>query len=241
MATFLTTFETTSELEKVIRGAQARLTLITPYLKLHQTILDRLKDADARGVEISLVYGKEELTTAEQEKLSNLTRLRLYFLKDHHAKCYANEQNVIISSMNLHEFSQRNNREMSVLLTAEDGLAYSEARKEIESFLRAAEQRPRSSGILRLARSAVDALTASRSAPKSQAGHCVRCGVGIHYKPTAPLCSSCYTSWAAWENEDYPERFCHRCGEAADTSKAKPLCRDCFRKHPFSSLQASSR
>ena len=33
-----------------------------------------------------------------------------------HAKCYFNEQNLVISSMNLYDFSEVNNWEMSILI-----------------------------------------------------------------------------------------------------------------------------
>ncbi|HYR10675.1 MAG TPA: hypothetical protein VEQ60_23055, partial [Longimicrobium sp.] len=60
-----------------------------------------------------------------------------------------------------------------------------------------------------------------------------RCGDGIRYQPWAPLCGGCYDSWAAWGNEDYPEKKCHRCAKPANVSKGKPLCPECFRQDPF--------
>ncbi|HEX6913127.1 MAG TPA: phospholipase D family protein [Longimicrobium sp.] len=114
MPSFLTTLSTSSHIEQVIQQSQKRLTLITPYLRVSQHLLDRMREADRSGVEIQLVYGKNELRQEEMARLGELKRLKLYFLRHLHAKCYANERHVIISSMNLHEFSEKNNREMSV-------------------------------------------------------------------------------------------------------------------------------
>lgn len=235
MPTFLTTLDTSSQIEKIIQQSQRRLTLITPYLKLNRILLDRLRESDHRGVEIQLVYGKNELRPEEMAKLRDLRRLKLYFLEHLHAKCYANERHIIISSMNLYEFSEKNNREMSVLLSAEDGAAFTEARTEINSIINAATLEQPAGGIGAAVRAffAGPAPAATPAPQKRQAGTCIRCGDGIRYQPRAPLCDDCYDSWAAWGNEDYPEKKCHRCAKPGNVSKGRPLCPDCFRQDPF--------
>jgi phosphatidylserine/phosphatidylglycerophosphate/cardiolipin synthase-like enzyme len=235
MATFLTTLDTSSHIEKVILHSQRRVTLITPYLRLNQHLLERLRDADRAGVEIQLVYGKNELRQEEMDKLREIKRLKLYFLKNLHAKCYANEQHVIISSMNLYEFSEKNNRETSILLSAEDGEAMAAARREIESIIKAAKLEHPSGGVAATLRSIFGGApsTGPENGRKRRPGTCIRCGDGIRYQPRAPLCDDCYGSWAAWGNEDYPEKKCHGCGTSAAVSKARPLCSDCFRQDPF--------
>jgi hypothetical protein len=235
MATFLTTLDTSSQIEKVIQQSQRRLTIITPYLKVNRIILDRLREADQRGIEIQLVYGKNELRQEELAKLRELRRLKLYFLEHLHAKCYANERHIIISSMNLYEFSEKNNREMSVLLSTEDGDAFTAAGAEIESIISTARFEKPAGGFGDVVRtffsSAAPAATPAR--PKRQAGTCIRCGDGVRYQPRSPLCDDCYESWAAWGNEDYPEKRCHRCAKPANVSKGRPLCPECFRQDPF--------
>ena len=235
MATFLTTLDTSSQIEKVIQQSQRRLTIITPYLKLNRIILDRLREADRRGIEIQLVYGKNELRPEEQAKLRELRRLKLYFLDHLHAKCYANERHIIIGSMNLYEFSEKNNREMSVLLSAEDGNAFTEARAEIESIINTATLEHPAGGLGAAVRSFFSgpAPAAAPAPQKRREGACIRCGGGIRYQPWSPLCDGCYDSWAAWGNEDYPEKRCHRCAKPANVSKGRPLCPDCFRLDPF--------
>jgi hypothetical protein len=236
MATFLTTLGTSSQIEQLIRGAHARLTIITPYLKLSPILFERLKEADRRGVQIHLVFGKNELQPEQTQKISELKRLRLYFLQNLHAKCYANERNVIIGSMNLYEFSERNNREMGVLLSAEDGEVTADARREIDSILAAATPQPLPGGIratLKAMFGGAEPSAPQRAATSTAKGVCIRCKTGIGYHPFSPLCDSCYSSWAAWGNEDYPERNCHRCSKPAEVTKAKPLCPACFREDPF--------
>ncbi len=48
--------------------------------------------------------------------MQKLDFVRLSFCKNLHAKCYLNESECIISSLNLYEFSQINNNEMGILI-----------------------------------------------------------------------------------------------------------------------------
>ena len=49
-----------------------------------------------------------------------MKNLELRFCENLHAKCYFNENLMVLTSMNLHQFSQSNNREMGVLIKCED-------------------------------------------------------------------------------------------------------------------------
>jgi phosphatidylserine/phosphatidylglycerophosphate/cardiolipin synthase-like enzyme len=134
MAQFLTTHGVASEIERLIVGARERLVLVTPYLKVSQILIERLLDASRTGVAISLVYGKVELPDAEMVKLRRVSKLDLRFSEHLHAKCYFNESMMVLASMNLHEFSEKNNREFGVLLTANEQV-YRDAVREVESIL----------------------------------------------------------------------------------------------------------
>lgn len=134
MAQFLTTHGVASEIEQVIMGAQGRLVLVTPFLKLSAILLERLQDAGRRRVLVSIVYGKAELSDRELAKLGLIPRLDLRFCENLHAKCYCNDVAMVVTSMNLHEFSEKNNREVGVLLTA-DEQPYRDGLREVESIL----------------------------------------------------------------------------------------------------------
>jgi hypothetical protein len=257
MARFLTTAGTVAAFEQLIRNSKRELIVITPFLKLSNNSFGRLKQAADDGKLIELVYGKDELREEEHRKLRELSNLRLYFLKDLHAKCYSNESEVIVSSLNLYEFSEQNNREMSVLLSSsDDPEAFASARDEIRSIIRAATLQERPGvlkGVLRglfgagngapaqVIEQGINGRPGKRPAtgqparPKEAAsnGHCIRCGTRGRYSPHSPLCGPCYGTWAEWQNDNYPERFCHRCGVDADVTKVKPLCYTCFRDAPF--------
>lgn len=120
MAKFLTTSGVTYEVEKIIEGAKKKLVLISPYVKISKMLLERLQNASDRGVQIILIYGKDELIKNEKIQLENIENLKLYFYQNLHAKCYFNEKTMVITSMNLYEFSEKNNREMGVLINKKE-------------------------------------------------------------------------------------------------------------------------
>ena len=140
MAEFLTTTGNSFYIEKIILNAREKLILVTPYLNLSKTLTERLIDADNQDISITIIYGKSELNKKEQAKLENLNNLELYFCENLHAKCYLNEHSMVITSMNLYEFSEKHNREMGIFITqADDKDIYDESLREIDSILSISE------------------------------------------------------------------------------------------------------
>jgi len=221
MAEFLTTQGTSYYIENIIKSAKNRLVLISPYLKLSKTFFERLKDADKRNVKITLVYGKDDLRPDEKGKLEQLKSLELYFREDLHAKCYFNEENMVITSMNMYEFSEKNNREMGVLIrSSEDKKVFNDAVQEVKSII---------SSLIKTELKPTGAKRVDGSSAK-QAGYCIRCGMNIPPNLEKPLCFDCYEEWAKWKNPDYLEPFCHLCGQPEITTMEKPLCYSCYKK-----------
>ena len=91
MAQFSRTHGVASEIERLIVGPQQRLVLVTPYLKVSQILIERLLDGSRKGVAISLVYGKVDLSDEEMARLRRIPKLDLRFSEHLHAKCYFNE------------------------------------------------------------------------------------------------------------------------------------------------------
>jgi hypothetical protein len=225
MAKFLTTKGISHNLEEIIKKAERKLILVSPYLKISKALHERLADATNRGVEIVVVYGKDELKPNERNGLAKLSGLRLYYCEDLHAKCYMNEASVIITSMNMYEFSEQRNREMGVFVEKEQDVElYLQAFEEVQSILNASEE-----SLLQVAaRKPYQSKKSTSSKPAKKAmGYCIRCETRIVFDASKPLCLSCFDSWSKWSNPDYVEDFCHSCGEFNDTSFAEPICSDC--------------
>ena len=101
----------------MISNAARELILISPYLKLTEDLKSLLVDRNARKVDMRIVYGKNELADEEMKWLKKQSYIRLSFQQELHAKCYLSENVCIITSLNLLEYSMKNNDEMGVLIT----------------------------------------------------------------------------------------------------------------------------
>ena len=252
MAQFLTTKGTSHQIDQIIMNAKDKLVLVSPYLSISKYLLERLRDANRLGVEITLIYGKVKDQPEEMQNLQDLQRLSVYYHEELHAKCFYNENDLVITSMNLHQFSEKANREMGVLVKrGEDNNIYNEAVKEVQSIIDSAEPiRFRSpsgspavgrafeeirhnppSGFAAVGKAFMGAVKVLGDvAGMPQEGFCIRCGKAMDYDPYRPLCLDDFFEWNQFKNPDYPENWCHRCGKGRKVSMAKPLCRTCWRE-----------
>ena len=96
MAKFLNTSATNYFLEELIKTAQDRLILISPFLKLNGRIKELLEDKNRLKIDVRIIYGKNELQNDEISWLSELTFIRTSFCKNLHAKCYLNEESCLL-------------------------------------------------------------------------------------------------------------------------------------------------
>lgn len=141
MAKFLNTSATNFFLEELIKNAKERLILISPYLRLNDRIKELLEDKNRLKIDIRIVYGKSDLHPDEIKWMQKLDYVRLSFCKNLHAKCYMNEAECIISSLNLYEFSQVNNNEMGISVRKyEDDEVFKDAYEEAQRIIRISEE-----------------------------------------------------------------------------------------------------
>jgi phosphatidylserine/phosphatidylglycerophosphate/cardiolipin synthase-like enzyme len=141
MAKFLNTSAINYFLEELIKTAQDRLILISPFLKLNDRIKELLEDKNRLKIDVRIIYGKNELQNDEITWLSKQTYIRTSFCKNLHAKCYLNEKSCIITSLNLYEFSQVNNNEMGVAVSRlEDLELYKDTYEEAQRIIRISDE-----------------------------------------------------------------------------------------------------
>lgn len=229
MVDFLTRKNTAFQVEEIVKKAEKELILISPYLQLSEDLVARLKDRDKHPVDITIIYRDDEELKPNQkqrleheiQKLQQLKHLSLARLKHLHAKCFFNEESMVITSMNMYEFSEKTNREMGVLIRAKDDeKVYGEAVKEAQSIVHLATKdelkRPKSRSY-------------SYKPRTKQPGYCIRCKRKIPYNLDYPLCNECFEVWAQYGDLDYPEHYCHTCGKRASTSKGRPECNSCYK------------
>lgn len=240
MAKFLTTYGTSYHIENVIIEAKKFIILVSPYLQISKTLYERLKDAANRGVNIKLIYGKDELKPNDKNSLAELPNFEFYFFENLHAKCYFNENGMVITSMNMYEFSEKNNREMGIFLTKmDDPDLYEKAKKETESIIQSSEIIEFNWTVRRFNIKNTESLAEKANSLPAR-GYCIRCEERIPFSMEKPYCFKCYSIWMRFENDQYEENVCHCCGEFQSATMAKPLCRKCFREHKIDLLSLNN-
>ena len=136
--------------------------------------------------------------------------------------------------MNLYEFSQQNNDEMGVLITADhDPELYAKVTQEADRIILLSTPWKIPFDTLGeplpgpLPPTTIKTVPGTRTR-KAESGHCIRCAGSIALDPLKPYCPTDYASWAEYENLDYKDKYCHSCGKKHAATMRRPLCRDCF-------------
>ncbi|HKO80657.1 MAG TPA: phospholipase D family protein [Chitinophagaceae bacterium] len=232
MAEFLTTNGTSYHIENIILEAKTKLVLVSPYLQISKTFYERLKDASSKKVAITIIYGKDDLKPNQRNSLAELKGIQLFFFENLHAKCYFNETKMVITSMNMYEFSEKNNREMGVLIDSTvDKDLFQKAVSETRSIMQSAEQIVLKKTDRSIYQESKKQANYKQVQHNIITGYCIRCETRIDYDPNKPYCGDCYMIWAQFQNPDYQENVCHRCGEYETTTMNKPQCYNCFSKN----------
>lgn len=283
MAKFLEGFDLCNGVSEIIKSADELLFIISPFIKLHEnykSILLNRKDDDK--LQIVLVFGKNEqdkskcLSKEDWAFFKGFPNIEIRYEKRLHAKIYANDTAVMITSMNLYNFSQDHNIEAGVMfdmrksilssvvssLNGKDfeaevvefiiqtieqadliyknepiyedafwGLTKNYKRSEvkvdnIDAFVRDSSQFEKGNHKVKFEKkqNTIKYKNENRN-PEPAYGYCIRTGVKIPFNPDMPMCKEAYKSWAKFQNEDYPEKYCHYSGEPSNgqTTFKKPI------------------
>ena len=139
MATFLPAQYIVEHLYKIVEEATEELVLISAYIKLDDETKSLLKNT-RRGTPVHMLYGKKKSQLTSGDKSFLGTRgVKISFLKNLHAKCYLNQKEALVTSMNLLESSMENNVEMGILVSKQDEpVLYEAIYQDAKRLLRAA-------------------------------------------------------------------------------------------------------
>ena len=141
MAKFLNTTGVSYHLEELIKSTKDRLILISPYLQFHNRVRDHIQNLNIQKRDIRIVYRESKLQLEESNWLEKQIGVRTSICPTLHAKCYLNENEAIVTSMNLYSFSQQNNDEMGIHVTKEkDPELYKDIYQEARRLLTISEE-----------------------------------------------------------------------------------------------------
>ena len=239
MAKFLNTTGVSYHLEELIKGTKDRLILISPYLQFTDRIKEHLSNLNIQKRDIRIVYRENKLQLEENNWLESQIGIRTSLCKNLHAKCYINENEAIITSMNLYEFSQQNNNEMGIYISkSQDADLYNSTLEEVQRLLTISEE-------IRVTVKKVTADTPPKTERKvdeikptnsksvdKQTGFCIRTGVPIPFNVEKPMSYDAYKSWSKYNDPNYAEKFCHFSGEVSngETSVSRPILKKNWKK-----------
>ncbi len=233
MATFLTRKGIVQRLYKIIEEAEEELVLISPYIKVDDETKNLLKKT-TRGTEIHVIFGKSQSArNLDNVKSSfDLPGIQFSFVKELHTKCYLNEKEALVTSMNLHEFSQEHNHEMGILVSKEvDPELYVEIYQEANNLKGGSAKSYATSRSKPKAKVAEAPSATYNAVTKPKNGFCIRCKTVLVANPKKPYCANCYESWSRYSNIAYKEKHCHTCGRKLAATLLKPLCTSCYAKY----------
>lgn len=141
MAILLNTTGITYHLEELIKNTNDKLILISPYLQLHHRIKDNIGNLNLQKKDIRIIYRESKMQTEEINWLGKQLGVRTSICSNLHAKCYINESQAIVTSMNLYAYSQENNEEMGIFVKKDDDLElYQEIFAEAQRLLEISEE-----------------------------------------------------------------------------------------------------
>lgn len=219
MAKFINTRKAVSEIESLIRNAGDRLILVSPYLKLAKDFKEWLTYRNGKDKTTTVIFRDQKLHPDELKFLQGLHSVVLKCHNGVHAKCYVNDDKMIITSLNLYDFSMENNKEMGVLIDKNDPAdtqLFHDAFKEVEYINETSIE----------FKSNAPKSTFTKQAPSNKPmAYCIRTGVKIPFDFYMPLCDEAFKTWVEYGDEDYPENYCHFSGERSygETSVGHPI------------------
>lgn len=204
-------------------------------------------------LELIVVYGKNEddkrksLSDYDMEFFKSFPNVQIRYHKRLHAKLYANEKKCLITSMNLHEHSIRENIEFGILTKSMpfeiitgfvkeyingipeslDAKAMSFAEYIIDKstleFEKVVKKEERFWGLFS------KTMGSEVTVNKPRIGYCIRTKEAILFNIKSPYAYDAYQVWAKYGNPNFTEKYCHGCGKNHPSSMAYPLCKECYK------------
>jgi phosphatidylserine/phosphatidylglycerophosphate/cardiolipin synthase-like enzyme len=239
MAKFLNTTGVSYHLEELIKGTKERLILISPYLQFSERIKEHINNLNIQKRDIRIIYRESKLQLEENNWLESQIGVRTSICKNLHAKCYLNENEAIITSMNLYEFSQQNNNEMGIYISkAQDPDLYNSALEEaqrlltISSEIRVTVKKVTEDTPTKVESKTAETKSSIAKSTSKQNGYCIRTGVPIPFDVEKPMSFEAFKSWNKFGDPNYAEKFCHFSGEPSkgETCVSRPILKQNWKK-----------
>lgn len=221
MAKILNTESCWKEIKKIISDANKFIVLISPYIgscDIVSLVNNRKNNTYLQLFTLEPQFqsyrGSVNKTLVALSLLPNV-KVRLTN-NDIHAKCYFNENEVLLCSLNL---SNIDKLEFGVLISREwDSSLFLDTMKLVNEICFMAGMEPES----------LDKLSNHRS------GYCIRCRKSIDLNISFPYCSDCFSFNDSFDycSLSYTmEKYCHFCGRRHASYRNFPMHYNCYHEY----------
>ncbi len=221
MPEFLTTSGISFYVEKIIREAKDELNLLMPYLQLDRPFYEALKVSSENCNSLVIVYASEDLYPEEKNMLAEFNNLEIYNSVNLNARCCCNEENVMITSMDIFRSGDSESIEMGILINKTDDTdLYKKTYNQIKAIVNSSDN-------MNLHKRPVDEIDRpSVKIKRAYHGFCINCAMPISYNLNKTYCSNC----ASESNKSSKEgEYCHMCGMKFHVNADSPLCDNCVK------------
>lgn len=219
-------YEVPPALIRLIDNANEFVVLTTAYLETWSHLENAIRKAVARDVDVRCILRSPDRSNRSRLRAEAVEELKALGVSIHevdrlHAKAYVNEQEVLVTSLNLLRASQ-DSIEIAARFTSRDHV------KRTLSLL--AEYCPGVADLVAPKPRAAGRDRRRSDGGRSHAGFCIGCGEDVEqFDLEKPMCRECYRrSSKGTESAVLDRKSCHMCRRKAETSLRRPLCNPCY-------------
>ena len=227
----LTTSQVSSKIIEIIEKAEEYCFIVTPYFSPWVQSEKSLEYASNKKKKIIFFFRddqREEKKVAIEE-FHNTYHFDIVFIENLHAKIYVNEKEALITSMNLYDYSQRNNYEIGVLIRNKVKLNEIVYNVIIDKIFKTGKTSSLGNKYLKLLEK--DLFL------ENEIRYCVLCGEPRRYTPDFKFCLDCRAKDTSERNLITNWLYCYGCGEKynrdnkSERIEKKLFCLKCQQKN----------
>lgn len=225
---------------EIIRNSKKYCFLVTPFFQPWTILQRELEKATQQQKKIVFILRDTSENHLNFEYLNEDFGFDIVFVERLHTKLYLNENECLISSMNLYESSKDNNFEVGYHFRSQtQAKNFKETIIDNDILITQPEilKGRYFNDIENNEKRNHNTKNPFRQIDLSM-GFCIRCGVQISLNPANPLCDDDYRTWANWGNYNFGESYCHICRKefphstfGSSISYNNPVCPDCREKY----------
>ena len=140
-AEFLSSVGVSYQIDRLLSEATNEIVFFCPVVKLHESVILRLQQADQRNVRITLMYGKDRNQIRNQRWYRDFKNLRILYHDKLNSSVYRNEKELIVTSRDLEDMNSSPFEDMGMMITKlRDRKAFEDGIYEQELLIEHAEE-----------------------------------------------------------------------------------------------------